>query len=88
MTIFLKGVINMKPIDAAWILLKQQGRVMPIDHDASPFPKGLTPMQEKESDFDLQEALDANMDPNNPMKRMLEQARRKKNLPLQLTRPQ
>ena len=51
MTIFLKGVINMKPIDAAWRVLKE--------------------------DFDLQQALDANMDPNNPMARMLAQARAK-----------
>tara|TARA_R100001510_G_scaffold56916_1_gene63489 strand:+ start:7187 stop:7675 length:489 start_codon:yes stop_codon:yes gene_type:complete len=41
----------MKPIDAAWIVLKE--------------------------DFDLQQALDANMDPNNPMAQMLAQARAK-----------
>jgi len=43
-------VIDMKPIDAAWRVLKEE-------------------------DFDLQAALDANIDPNDPMKRMLESAR-------------
>ncbi len=39
----------MRPFDRAWTLLKQQGRVLPIDQAKSPFPKGLTPMQERDA---------------------------------------
>lgn len=41
--------MTMRPIDAAWNLLKQKGRVLPINQVDSPFPKGLTPMQERDA---------------------------------------
>lgn len=47
-------MIPMQPFDQAWILLKQQGRVRRGFGNNSPFPKGKTPMQEKDQQRRMQ----------------------------------